>query len=90
MADQWLVVDPTKRGPWAVQTQTHGTVVSGTTRYLTTHNPELVAEIKERAPQVIATRTEDQRRYGRVSFTMPALPYETEWDRKHKERYGSD
>jgi hypothetical protein len=54
----------------------------------TTKNPELAAEMVEKykGHVDIAPFNTDEKPQGRMMYTMPALPYETEWDRKHKEK----
>ena len=54
----------------------------------TTTNAELAAEMVEKykGHVDIAPFNTDAKPLGRIMYTMPALPYETEWDRKHKEK----
>jgi hypothetical protein len=54
----------------------------------TTTNAELAAEMVEKykGHVDIAPFNTDAKPLGRVMFTMPAVPWETEWDRKHKEK----
>ena len=51
------------------------------------HDRELAAEIKEREPHAIVVEHEPFKGQGLRSqgmMVVPALPYETEWDRRHK------
>ena len=72
---QYVVTNVRQSGQWKIKTETQGEVVSGTTRYLTTKNPELVAEMKAKDPGILATPTFDPRLNGRKSFLMPAMPW---------------
>ncbi len=51
------------------------------------HDAELAQEIKEREPHAIVVEHEPfkgQGTRGQGLFVMPAMPFETEWDRKHR------
>ena len=51
------------------------------------HDESLAQEIREREPHAIVVEHEPfkgQGTRGQAFFSMPALPFETEWDRKHK------
>ncbi len=65
-----------------------GVLQPGGSNSFTTRNESLAQEIQQRYPEAIVAEHDDHNngRSERPTFTVPALPYETEWDRRHKKQ----
>lgn len=85
---RYAVVDPF-RNTRAFNTETQGRLPVGASDYMLLRNPETAAEIKAKAPWCVVTPV-PQKRVNGATFTMPALPYETEWDRRHRKEHDGE
>ena len=85
----WTCVDTSGMRHDPKVTESAGVVVGRPDNgYFTTHREEVAKEIQERYPHMLVTRHETShggRRTRSTLITMPRVPWETEWDRKHKQ-----
>jgi len=71
------------------QTESAGTLTPNATGTFYVSDPTVAQELKAKYPQMLVGEGERQMMQGtkvrgRTSFVMPAVPWETEWERKRK------
>jgi hypothetical protein len=81
---QFTCIDPMQHDPFVTS---RGVIPVDEGGIAVVHDAELAKEIKEREPHAIVVehgpfKGQDVR--GQAMIVMPALPWETEWDRTHK------
>ena len=82
-ATKYAIADPFKRTN-VYHTETMGDLPVDPAGYVWTPAKETADEIKEKQPWMVVSEVRGIRPPTRVMFTMPAMPFETEWDRRHK------